>query len=70
MQNFLKKIKYYQGDNHHLIVYAKELEDLLVRYDDMTDLLDSELDEQEELRNRSYTENRTEHDRLYQHELL
>jgi len=70
MQNFLKKINHYTGDNQILISFAKEVQDLLDRYDDMMDVLDNELDEQEELRNRSYTENRAEHERLYQHELL
>lgn len=70
MQNFLKKIKYYNGNNQTLISFAKKAQDLLDRYDDMVDLLDSELDEQEELRNRSYTENRAEHERLYQNGLF
>ena len=70
MQNFLKKMRYYTGNNQILISFAKETQELLDRYDDMMDLLDNELDEQEELRNRSYTENRTEHERLYKHELL
>lgn len=66
MQQFLKKFKDYQGSNPKLIEFAKRLEDIEDNYSDMSDLLDEELEEQEEEQNRSYSQNKTEHERLYE----
>jgi len=66
MKDFLKKFKDYQGTNTKLKAFAKKLEDIEDDYNDMFGELEEEIEEQEQGASRSYSQNRTEHDRLHE----
>lgn len=66
MQDYLKLHKNYSGTNPKLIAFAKQLEEAEDNYNEMLDLLLEELDEQEKEENRSYSQNKTEHVRLFE----
>jgi len=73
MQDFLELYQDYQGSNDKIISYAAELKaskelnsDLLDEYDERREELEGGLEDQEEEDNRSYSQNRTNHERLFE----